>query len=34
MKEAVGGTLATALPASAFVFLSTDEAKAAIADSK
>jgi Fe-S-cluster-containing dehydrogenase component len=34
LKEAVGSTLATALPVSAFVFLSTDEAKAAIADSK
>jgi Fe-S-cluster-containing dehydrogenase component len=34
LKEAVGGTLATAMPLSAFVFLSTAEAKTAIAESK
>ena len=34
LKESVAGTLAATLPLSAFVFLSTEEAKAAIADSK
>ena len=34
LKDAVGGTLVSALPLSAFTLLSTDEAKAAVADSK
>ena len=34
LKEAAGTTLASVLPISAFTFLTTDEAKAAIADSK
>ena len=34
LKETLGGTLATVLPLSAFTFLSTDEAKAAVAESK
>lgn len=34
LKEAVGSTLATVVPVSAFTFLSTDEAKAALADLK
>ena len=33
LKEAVGGTLATVLPLSAFTFLSADEARAAVANS-
>jgi len=33
LKEAVGGTLSTVLPASAFVFLSKEEAKAAVENS-
>jgi Fe-S-cluster-containing dehydrogenase component len=34
LKEAVGGTVATVMPLSAFVFLSTAEAKAAVAEAK
>ena len=33
LKEAVGGTLATVLPLSAFTFLSSDEARAAVENS-
>lgn len=34
LKEAIGGTVATVLPLSAFTFLTSAEARAAIADSK
>lgn len=34
LKEAVGGTLASVLPLSAFTFISSEEAKAALAESK
>jgi Fe-S-cluster-containing dehydrogenase component len=34
LKEAMGGTLASVIPLSSFVFLSTEEAKAAVANSK
>ena len=34
LKDAVGGTLASVLPLSAFTLLTTDQAKAAIADAK
>jgi Fe-S-cluster-containing dehydrogenase component len=34
LKEAVGGTLASVLPISAFTFLTNEEAKAAVAESK